>query len=130
MDDVVPAREIVDRISARWPLAASDAHYKGEVADRWSYTDGQGEIGVISSVTNTFCGDCTRARLSARGELFTCLFAAKGHDLRALVRGTRDDGAIAQAITDIWQRRDDRYSELRSAGTAGLPKAEMSYLGG
>lgn len=130
MDDVVPAREIVDRISARWPLQSADPNYPGEVASRWRYADGQGEIGIISSVTNTFCGDCTRARLSARGELFTCLFAAKGHDLRRLVRETRDDGAIRRAIEAIWAGREDRYSELRSAGTIGLPKAEMSYLGG
>jgi len=130
LDDVVPAREIVDRISARWPLAAADPAYKGEVAGRWRYADGRGEIGVISSVTNTFCGDCTRARLSARGELFTCLFAARGHDLRGLVRSTRDDSAVAAAIAAIWRARDDRFSELRSEGTAGLPRAEMSYLGG
>lgn len=130
MDDVVPAREIVERIGRRWPVQAADPDYPGEVASRWRYNDSAGEFGVISSVTNTFCGDCTRARLSAKGELFTCLFAAKGHDLRGLVRGNRDDGAISAAIASIWLARDDRYSELRSAGTVGLPKAEMSYLGG
>ncbi|MBX3475535.1 MAG: GTP 3',8-cyclase MoaA [Planctomycetes bacterium] len=130
MTDVTPAREIVARIHARWPLVNADPNYPGEVAGRWRYADGQGEIGVISSVTNTFCGDCTRARLSARGELFTCLFAAAGHDLRALVRNGQDDAAIADAIAALWQARDDRYSELRAANAAPVPKAEMSYLGG
>lgn len=130
MDDVLPAREIVARINARWPLQSADPNYPGEVASRWRYADGAGEIGVISSVTNTFCGDCTRARLSARGELFTCLFAAKGHDLRALVRGGGNDQSLATAVAAIWRTRDDRYSELRAANAAPVPKAEMSYLGG
>jgi len=130
MDEVLPAREIVARINARWPLESADPTYPGEVASRWRYADGAGEIGVISSVTNTFCGDCTRARLSARGELFTCLFAGKGHDLRALLRDGSGDEALAAAIHWLWQARDDRYSELRASSSAPLPKAEMSYLGG
>jgi cyclic pyranopterin phosphate synthase len=130
MDDVVPAREIVQRISKRWPLESADPNYAGEVANRWLYADGQGEIGVISSVTNTFCGDCTRARLSARGELFTCLFANKGHDLKTPLRAGAGENELLELITGLWSRRDDRYSELRNASTPGLPKAEMSYLGG
>lgn len=130
MDDVVPAREIVARIAARWPVQSADPNYQGEVASRWRFQDGQGEFGIISSVTNTFCGDCTRARLSARGELFTCLFAATGHDLRALVRSGGSDEALADAIGALWRARDDRYSELRAAGAAPTTKAEMSYLGG
>ncbi len=130
MDDVVPAREIVQRIHARWPLESADPNYAGEVANRWRYADGQGEIGVISSVTNTFCGDCTRARLSARGELFTCLFANKGHDLKTPLRTGASENELLELITGLWSRRDDRYSELRNANTPSLPKAEMSYLGG
>jgi cyclic pyranopterin phosphate synthase len=130
MDDVVPAREIVQRINARWPLESADPNYAGEVANRWRYADGQGEIGVISSVTNTFCGDCTRARLSARGELFTCLFANKGHDLKTPLRAGASEAELLELITGLWSRRDDRYSELRNANTPSLPKAEMSYLGG
>jgi len=130
MNDVVPAREIVARIGARWPVESADPNYPGEVASRWRFADGQGEFGIISSVTNTFCGDCTRARLSARGELFTCLFAAKGHDLRALVRTGQSDQALAACIAALWQARDDRYSELRAANAAPTAKAEMSYLGG
>jgi cyclic pyranopterin phosphate synthase len=130
MDKVVPSREIVQTINRRWPLENAESNYPGEVARRWRYKDGQGEIGLISSVTNTFCGDCTRARLSARGELYTCLFASRGTDLRAPLREGKTDDELAELVTGIWQRRDDRYSEIRNHNTKGLPKAEMSYLGG
>jgi cyclic pyranopterin phosphate synthase len=130
LDDVVPAAEIVERISAAFPLEPVEPSYLGEVARRWRYTDGAGEVGVIASVTQPFCGDCTRARLSADGRLYTCLFAVQGTDLRALVRnGTPDDG-LEDAIAVLWRRRTDRYSELRSAETAGLHRVEMSYIGG
>ena len=130
LDDVVPAAEIVAAIDAELPLEPVEPAYRGEVANRWRYQDGSGEIGVISSVTQPFCGDCTRARLSADGRIYTCLFAVQGHDLRALLRGGADDGELAAAIADIWRARADRYSELRSAATADLPKVEMSYIGG
>ena len=102
----------------------------GEVAERWRYQDGAGEIGVISSVTQAFCSTCTRARLSTDGQLYTCLFAQRGYDLKALLRSGRDDAAISDAISGIWQSRDDRYSEVRSAQTAASPKVEMSFIGG
>ena len=124
------AAEIVDAISAEFPLEPIEPAYRGEVARRWRYRDGAGEIGVIASVTQPFCGDCTRARLSAEGRLYTCLFAVRGHDLRALVRSDADDAGLQSAIAEVWSRRADRYSELRSAETAGLPKIEMSYIGG
>jgi GTP 3',8-cyclase len=130
LDDVVPASEIVAAIDAEHPLEPLEAQYRGEVANRWRYRDGSGEIGVIASVTQPFCGDCTRARLSAEGKLHTCLFATRGHDLRALVRGGASDADLAEAIAAIWAVRDDRYSELRTAETADLPKVEMSYIGG
>jgi cyclic pyranopterin phosphate synthase len=130
MDDVVPAAEIVREIDAEFPLEPVDPNYQGEVARRWRYRDGAGEIGVIASVTQPFCGDCTRSRLSAEGRLYTCLFAVKGHDLRALVRSGVSDAELASAIGSIWTRRTDRYSELRSAATVDLPKVEMSYIGG
>ncbi len=130
MDDVVPAREIVERIGAEFPLEPVEPSYRGEVANRWRYVDGAGEIGVISSVTQPFCGDCTRARISAEGQLYTCLFAVRGHDLRALVRSEATDTELDAAIASIWSRRTDRYSELRSANTVDLPKIEMSYIGG
>ena len=130
MDDVVPAREIVETIGAEFPLEPVEPGYRGEVAKRWRYVDGAGEIGVIASVTQPFCGDCTRARLSAEGQLYTCLFAVRGHDLRALVRSGADDSELDAAIGSIWSKRTDRYSELRSANTVGLPKIEMSYIGG
>ena len=130
MDDVVPSREIVRRISAEMPLVEADPNYTGEVAERWKYADGSGEIGVISSVTQAFCSTCTRARLSTEGKLYTCLFAQSGHDLRALLRGGRSDEDIAAAIGHIWGARADRYSELRSAASAGEKKIEMSYIGG
>ena len=130
MDDVVPAAEIVAKVAAEFPLEPVEPAYRGEVARRWRYADGAGEIGVIASVTQPFCGDCTRARLSADGHLYTCLFAVRGHDLRALVRSDASDADITTAIDAIWSRRTDRYSELRSANTADLPKIEMSYIGG
>jgi len=130
MDDVVPAREIVERINAQMPLEQSDPHYRGEVAERWSYADGSGEIGVIASVTQAFCRDCTRARLSTEGKLFTCLFADEGYDLRDLVRGSNDDEALRRVIAAIWRQRADRYSEIRTANTARSAKVEMSYIGG
>jgi GTP 3',8-cyclase len=130
MDDVVPAREIVRMIDERFPLEPLEPAYRGEVARRWRYRDGEGEIGVIASVSQPFCGDCTRARLSADGKLYTCLFAVRGHDLRALVRGGASDGELERAIGAVWRQRTDRYSELRSAETVELPKVEMSYIGG
>jgi GTP 3',8-cyclase len=130
MDDVVPAAEIVRTIDAEFPVEAIEPAYRGEVARRWRYVDGAGEIGVIASVTQPFCGDCTRARLSADGKLYTCLFAVRGHDLRALVRSDADDTSLVDAIASVWRVREDRYSELRSAATEPLEKVEMSYIGG
>ena len=130
LDDVVSAEEILTRIADEFPLEPIEPSYRGEVAKRWRYVDGQGEIGVIASVTQPFCGDCTRARLSAEGQLYTCLFAVRGHDLRALVRSTADDAELEAAIAAVWTRRIDRYSELRTEKTAELPKIEMSYIGG
>jgi GTP 3',8-cyclase len=130
MDDVVPAAEVVRTIDAEFPLEPVEPAYRGEVARRWRYADGGGEIGVIASVTQPFCGDCTRARLSADGKLYTCLFAVRGHDLRALVRSETTDSELEEAIAAVWSRRTDRYSELRTAETATLPKIEMSYIGG
>jgi GTP 3',8-cyclase len=130
LDDVVPAAEIVAAIDGEFPLEPLAPRYPGEVAERYRYLDGGGEIGVIASVTRPFCGACTRARLSADGSLYTCLFATTGHDLRPLVRGPGDDEEIAAAIGEVWRVREDRYSELRSAATRDLPKVEMSYIGG
>jgi len=130
MDDVVSAAEIVARIDRELPLEPADANYRGEVAQRWRYRDGSGEIGVIASVTQAFCRDCTRARLSAEGQLYTCLFATSGHDLRALLRDGASDAAIASFIDALWTKRADRYSEIRSQQTAPLKKIEMSYIGG
>ena len=130
LDDVVPAVEIVAAIDAELPLEPLGPNYRGEVARRYRYRDGGGEIGIIASVTQPFCGDCTRARLSAEGKLYTCLFAVTGHDLRALVRGGASDEELSEAIGRAWLRRGDRYSEIRSEETAGLPKVEMSYIGG
>jgi len=127
---VVPAKEIVERIDAVHPLEPLEPNYRGEVARRYRYRDGGGEIGVIASVTQPFCGDCSRARLSADGMLFTCLFASEGHDLKRLIREDADDGTIAAAIAECWSSRADRYSELRTAKTSGGPKVEMSYIGG
>lgn len=130
LDDVVPGREIVDRIHSVWPVQPVDPNYTGEVAERYRYVDGVGEIGVIASVTQPFCQTCTRTRLSAQGELFTCLFAAGGHDLRTPVRRGASDTELDEHIGGIWSRRSDRYSELRTAETAQMPKVEMSHIGG
>ncbi len=130
LDEVVPAAEIVAAIDARWPLEPVDPGYRGEVAQRWRYRDGGGEIGVVSSVTQPFCGDCTRARLSADGSLYTCLFATAGHDLRPLLRSGSTDAELTDALRVIWSGRTDRYSELRTLDTVELPKVEMSFIGG
>jgi GTP 3',8-cyclase len=130
MKDVVPAAELIETISEHWELEPLDALYPGEVARRYRYTDGGGEIGVIASVTQPFCGGCTRARLSAEGRLYTCLFGALGHDLRKLVRAEATDAELADRIGGIWTRRKDRYSELRSRETATSRKVEMSHIGG
>ncbi len=122
LDDVVPAAEIVQRIDEAFPLEPVEAAYRGEVARRWRYRDGAGEIGVIASVTQPFCGDCTRARISAEGKLYTCLFAAKGTDLRALLRSGATDDDVTAAIGNVWAMRADRYSELRTAETAAKPE--------
>ena len=130
MDHVLSGREIVARIGAELPLEAASANYTGEVAKRYRYLDGSGEIGIITSVTQPFCGDCGRLRLSADGQIFGCLFARVGTDLRALLRSSPDDAGLAEKLEGFWRARADRYSELRSAGTRGLPRLEMSYLGG
>ncbi len=138
MDDVVPQSEIISRIDAQMPLVALAPNYPGEVADRWAYRDGSGEVGVIASVTEPFCADCSRARLTADGQLYTCLFASTGHDLRAALRGERADADLADQVAAIWQKREDRYSELRTRATKGglgLPvidpqRVEMSRIGG
>jgi cyclic pyranopterin phosphate synthase len=130
LDDVVPSREVVRRIDAEMPLEAVEPNYTGEVAERWRYRDGSGEIGVISSVTQAFCRDCTRARLSTEGRLYLCLFATGGYDLRQMLREGAGDAQISAAIGRIWRGRADRYSELRSQATAGLRRIEMSYIGG
>ena len=136
MDEVLPSKQVIERIAAEFPLVAIKANYTGETAERWRYADGSGEIGVISSVTHAFCGDCNRARLSTEGKLFLCLFASQGHDLRALLRGGYADEQIAAAVGPIWQARSDRYSELRAAlppdasPADGSKRVEMSYIGG
>jgi len=130
MDDVVSAREIVSMIDREFPLEQVDPNYTGEVAERWRYRDGSGEIGVIASVTHAFCRDCTRARISTEGKLYTCLFATGGHDLRALLRGGAADAEIRDTVAAIWSKRSDRYSEIRTSHTAKLEKIEMSYIGG
>jgi cyclic pyranopterin phosphate synthase len=130
LEDVVPAAEIVRSIDAFWPLEPVEPNYQGEVARRYRYRDGAGEIGVIASVTQPFCRVCTRARLSADGQLYTCLFASRGHDLRSLLREGASDDKIAEGLTTIWARRADRYSESRTAETRPLPKVEMSRIGG
>ena len=130
LEDVVTGAQILDMIREHWPVEPATANYTGEVAQRWRYTDGAGEIGVITSVTQPFCGDCTRLRLTASGELYTCLFASQGHDVRGLLRGGADDETIATRLRSIWTARRDRYSELRSAATPGVRKVEMSHIGG
>ncbi len=130
LDEVVPMRELLDVIDAEMPLEAVPPLYPGEVADRFRYRDGTGEVGIIASVTEPFCGTCTRARLTAEGQLFTCLFGVRGHDLRALLRSRADDAAVGERIRGIWSVRTDRYSESRSEATMQLPKVEMSHIGG
>ena len=130
LDEVVPATEVIETIGREWPLEPSPPTYPGEVAQRHRYIDGSGEIGVIASVTQPFCGDCTRARISAEGKLYTCLFSAVGHDLREPLRGGTSDEALANLVAGIWGARDDRYSERRAAATGRLPKIEMFALGG
>jgi len=134
MDDVVSAAEIVELIGAEFPVEPAEANYRGEVAKRWRYKDGKGEIGIIASVTQPFCGDCTRSRISAEGKLYTCLFAVRGHDLRALIRSGATDEEIAARLAEIWRVRGDRYSELRAQNTVdpaiGERRVEMSYIGG
>jgi cyclic pyranopterin phosphate synthase len=130
MNDVVSAAEIVKLINAEMPLEPVDPNYRGEVAERWRYKDGSGEIGMVASVTQAFCRDCNRARLSAEGKLYTCLFAVKGHDFKSLLRSGATDEEISQAISRLWSKRTDRYSELRSEKTVDLPKVEMSHIGG
>jgi GTP 3',8-cyclase len=132
MDDVVPAHEIVATVNAAFPVQPTEAQYRGEVAKRWRYADGKGEIGVIASVTQPFCGDCTRSRISAEGKLYTCLFAVRGHDLRALIRSGATDEDLGVRLAEIWKVRGDRYSELRSEATNldDTPRVEMSYIGG
>ena len=134
MDDVVSAAEIVKLVDAEFPIEPAEANYRGEVAKRWRYKDGKGEIGIVASVTQPFCGDCTRSRVSAEGKLYTCLFAVRGHDLRALIRSGATDEQLAAKLAEIWHVRGDRYSELRSQNTVdpaiGERKVEMSYIGG
>lgn len=130
MDDVVPAAEIVEAINSEWPIEPVDPAYVGEVAARYRYVDGAGEVGMITSISQPFCGTCTRARLSAKGELYTCLFAGLGHDLRTSLRDGTSDDEIEKRITGIWKGRTDRYSAQRTTATLGLPKVEMSYIGG
>ncbi len=130
LDDVVTADEILATIDAELPLAPLAPGYRGEVANRWRYADGSGEIGIIASVSQPFCGDCSRARLSAEGQLYTCLFSALGHDLRAPLRGGASDAELSGLIAGIWQGRTDRYSEQRSEATSHLPRIEMFAVGG
>ena len=131
MEDVVPARDILDRISERYPLNQIDSNYTGEVAERWRYADGGGEIGVIASVTQAFCHECSRARISTDGKLYTCLFANEGLDLRQPMRKGASDRVLANLIAERWGQRDDRYSQLRNmASTPISNKIEMSYIGG
>jgi len=130
LDDVVPARDIIEMLDREFGIEPVDPSYRGEVAQRWRYRDGAGEVGVITSVTQPFCGDCTRARLSAEGVVYTCLFATRGTDLRAVLRTGASDEMLDEVVSGIWTNRADRYSETRSSQTAGLHKVEMSYLGG
>jgi GTP 3',8-cyclase len=130
MNQVVPSAEVVRRIDEVFPCEPAHANYHGEVAKRWHYKDGSGEFGVISSVTEAFCSSCMRARLSSDGVMYTCLFASKGYDLKALLRGGKSDEEIHNAIAAVWQYRDDRYSEIRTNETAKGPKVEMSFIGG
>ena len=130
LEDMVSAKEILDTLQQEWPLEPVNPNYFGEVAERYRYQDGQGEVGIIASVTRAFCGACTRARLTADGELFTCLFGNHGHDLRSIIRNGADNDELEAAIRDIWSVRADRYSEIRSEDTISLRKVEMSKIGG
>ena len=130
MNDVVPSADIVSMINAEMPLIGAQSNYSGEVAKRWLYADGSGEIGVISSVTQAFCSTCTRARISTDGKLYTCLFGQSGHDLRTLIRSGKSNDHILGTIGLIWKQRDDQYSEIRTEATAQGKKVEMSYIGG
>jgi GTP 3',8-cyclase len=130
LDEVVPATDLIETVTSVWPAEPADAQYRGEVAGRWRYLDGAGEFGVISSVTRPFCRDCTRARLSADGRLYTCLFAVAGHDVRAVLRDGSTDEELVGFLATVWGERDDRYSELRSQSTSDLPKIEMFAMGG
>jgi cyclic pyranopterin phosphate synthase len=129
-EDVVSGREILARLAREWELVPADPNYFGEVAERWRYADGAGELGIITSVTQPFCGSCTRARLSANGEIYLCLFAGTGFDLRKMLRGGASDDDLAAVIASLWHSRDDRYSELRSEQTPASRKVEMSHIGG
>jgi cyclic pyranopterin phosphate synthase len=135
LDEVMPAKEIIETIHAEFPMVPVNPNYRGEVARRWRYLDGGGEIGVIASVSQPFCGDCSRIRLSATGQLYTCLFAASGYDLREMLRSGASDDQIRARVESIWRLRSDHYSEIRSANASkgtqnGRPKIEMSYIGG
>jgi len=130
LDEVVPSAEVVRRIDAEFPLEPIDPNYPGEVAQRWRYRDGAGEIGVISSVTRAFCDTCTRVRISTEGKMYTCLFAQSGFDLRALLRSGMSDAELVVAVSALWRERQDRYSQLRMAATPNMRKIEMSYIGG
>jgi GTP 3',8-cyclase len=130
LDEVVPAAELIDLVTRTWPAEPADPGYRGEVAGRWRYLDGLGEFGIISSVTRPFCRDCTRARLSADGKLYTCLFAVTGRDVRAVLRDGSTDEQLVAFLADTWRARDDRYSELRSGSTSDLPRIEMFAMGG
>ncbi len=130
LDEVVPASDLIDLVTGAWPAEPADPEYRGEVAGRWRYVDGRGEFGVISSVTRPFCRDCTRARLAADGQLYTCLFAVTGRDVRAVLRDGSTDERLLAFLADTWRARDDRYSELRSASTSDLPRIEMFAMGG
>ena len=130
MQHVVPSKELAERINTAFPIEPAQPNYVGEVAERWRYLDGSGEIGFISSVTQAFCRDCTRARLSAEGSVYTCLFATHGTDLRTLLRSGASDQQISDVVANLWQLRTDNYSEVRTAETAKLRKVEMSYIGG
>lgn len=130
LDQVVSGQEIIQRISEQLPIEPVDPQYRGEVAKRWQYKDGSGELGVITSVTKAFCGDCNRIRLSAEGSIYTCLFASTGVDLRRLLREGASDEYINEVIANTWRERTDRYSELRGHGTSDVQKVEMSYIGG
>ncbi|MDE2625032.1 MAG: GTP 3',8-cyclase MoaA [Betaproteobacteria bacterium] len=130
MDNVVGAAEILGLLQQQWPMEPVDPNYPGEVAERYRYRDGSGEIGLIASVTQPFCQGCTRLRLSTDGRLYTCLFATEGVDIKTPLRAGADDESLVQTISDLWQRRSDRYSEIRSQASQSRHKIEMSYIGG